>query len=158
MPPVYAIMKNSERETCRVPRLDLGRRGAAKTKAMVSVTALNPKSADAPVGEIASGLSGPEREQLRRVFEFAQTVYQGKVLGSGEPALEHALGLARSIASLGLDADSRAAGLLFAIPSYLPESAETLEAEFGVEINADTIAALTSLPTICEYLKENQHA
>jgi len=33
-----------------------------------------------------------------------------------------------------------------------------LEAEFGVEINADTIAALTSLPTICEYLKENQHA
>jgi len=34
----------------------------------------------------------------------------------------------------------------------------SLEAEFGVEINADTIAALTSIPAICVYLKENQHA
>ncbi len=33
-----------------------------------------------------------------------------------------------------------------------------LEADFGVEINADTIAALTSIPAICTYLKENQHA
>jgi acyl carrier protein len=33
-----------------------------------------------------------------------------------------------------------------------------LEAEFGVEINADTIAALTSLPAMCAYLKDNQHA
>jgi len=33
-----------------------------------------------------------------------------------------------------------------------------LEAEFGVETNADTIAALTSIPAICTYLKENQHA
>jgi len=33
-----------------------------------------------------------------------------------------------------------------------------LEAEFGVETNADTIAALTSVPAICTYLKENQHA
>lgn len=32
-----------------------------------------------------------------------------------------------------------------------------LESEYGVEINADTIAALTSIPAICTYLKENQH-
>lgn len=117
---------------------------------MVSVTAPNPKSADAPVGELAGGLSGPERDRLRRAFEFARTVYQGKVLGSGEPALEHALGLARSIASLGLDADSRAAGLLFAIPSYLPKSAETLEAEFGERIAAlvDGITQLNRLRVI----------
>lgn len=33
-----------------------------------------------------------------------------------------------------------------------------LEAQFGVEINADTIAALTSIPSICSYLQENHHA
>lgn len=32
-----------------------------------------------------------------------------------------------------------------------------LESEYGVEINADTIAALISIPAICTYLKENQH-
>jgi len=30
-----------------------------------------------------------------------------------------------------------------------------LEEHFGVEINADTIAALTSIPQICSYLEEN---
>ena len=30
-----------------------------------------------------------------------------------------------------------------------------LEERFGVEINADTIAALISIPQICAYLKEN---
>ena len=33
-----------------------------------------------------------------------------------------------------------------------------LEEHFGVEVSADTIAALTSLPAICSYLKENGHA
>lgn len=33
-----------------------------------------------------------------------------------------------------------------------------LESEFGVEINADTITQLTSLPVIYSYLQENGHA
>lgn len=33
-----------------------------------------------------------------------------------------------------------------------------LEANFGVEINADTIAQLTSIPAICSYIQENGHA
>jgi acyl carrier protein len=32
-----------------------------------------------------------------------------------------------------------------------------LEERYGVEINADTIAALTSIPVICAYLQENHH-
>jgi len=32
-----------------------------------------------------------------------------------------------------------------------------LEEHFGVEVSADTIAALTSVPAICDYLKENGH-
>jgi acyl carrier protein len=33
-----------------------------------------------------------------------------------------------------------------------------LEERFGVEISADTIATLTSLPAICTYLQDNGHA
>ena len=33
-----------------------------------------------------------------------------------------------------------------------------LEERFGVEVSADTIAALTGVPAICAYLKENGHA
>jgi len=32
-----------------------------------------------------------------------------------------------------------------------------LEATFGIEVNADTIGALTSLPAILEHLTEKQH-
>ena len=33
-----------------------------------------------------------------------------------------------------------------------------LEAQYGIEINAETIAALTSIPAICSYIQENHHA
>jgi acyl carrier protein len=33
-----------------------------------------------------------------------------------------------------------------------------LENRFGIEISADTIAALTSIPAICAYIQENGHA
>jgi acyl carrier protein len=32
-----------------------------------------------------------------------------------------------------------------------------LEEKFGVEINADTIAALVSIPEICKHLESNDH-
>lgn len=34
----------------------------------------------------------------------------------------------------------------------------SLEAQLGVEINADTITALTSVAAICEHLAQNGHA
>ena len=33
-----------------------------------------------------------------------------------------------------------------------------LETQFGIEINAETIAALTSVPEICAYIQESGHA
>ena len=34
----------------------------------------------------------------------------------------------------------------------------SLETRFRIEINADTIAALTSIPAICDYIQENGNA
>ena len=33
-----------------------------------------------------------------------------------------------------------------------------LENRFGIEINAETIGSLTSIPAICTYIQENGHA
>jgi citrate synthase len=33
-----------------------------------------------------------------------------------------------------------------------------LEAQYGIEINAETIGALTSIPAICSYIQENHYA
>jgi len=104
---------------------------------MVSTTRPN-------AGEIGDDLlaaTAPEedRRALVRALEFARGVYGEKVLGTGEPAYEHALGLARGVAQLRLDVDSLAAGVLFAVPAYLPQAEEKLTQAFGA-----TVAALVS--------------
>ncbi|HKX39406.1 MAG TPA: bifunctional (p)ppGpp synthetase/guanosine-3',5'-bis(diphosphate) 3'-pyrophosphohydrolase, partial [Burkholderiales bacterium] len=60
-------------------------------------------------------------------------LYAGQVLSTGEPCWTHALGLAASLAAIGVDAPGRAAGVLFAAPKYL-EDPERLAAAFGGEI------------------------
>ncbi|HSF82380.1 MAG TPA: acyl carrier protein [Anaerolineales bacterium] len=81
---------------------------------------------------------------------------------------EHATALidriqALLVTALQVPAEEVSAGLAFGdLPQWDSmghmEVMMALEAEFGVEINADTIAALTSIPAISAYLKDNQHA
>ncbi|HKX37959.1 MAG TPA: bifunctional (p)ppGpp synthetase/guanosine-3',5'-bis(diphosphate) 3'-pyrophosphohydrolase, partial [Burkholderiales bacterium] len=75
---------------------------------------------------------------LGRALEFAEPLYAGQLLSTGEPAWAHALGLAGNLAAIGVDAPARAAGVLFAAPKVLQET-EKLREAFG-----DEIAALAS--------------
>jgi GTP pyrophosphokinase len=102
---------------------------------MVSVVQLHPQSGAAALEPIAAGLPAPERALVGRALEFAEPLYAGKLLSTGEPAWGHALGLAASLAAIGLDAPGRAAGVLFAAPSYL-DGIEPLQGPFGDEIAA----------------------
>ena len=102
---------------------------------MVTVVQLHPQSAAGALGPLAEGLEAAERELLARALEFAEPLYAGQLLSTGEPAWGHALGLAASLASIGLDAPGRAAGVLFAAPKYLGES-DRLRDAFGAEIAA----------------------
>lgn len=86
-----------------------------------------------------TGLPEADAVRLRRAYEFAVPVYAGKLLGTGEPVLEHALGVASSLAALRLDAETRIAGILFAVPQYLADSQDKLAAAFG-----PTVAALVA--------------
>jgi GTP pyrophosphokinase len=77
--------------------------------------------AEAAWDSIAAGLPVADAERLRRALEFAAPLYADKRLGTGEPALEHALGAVSSLAALRLDAETRIAGILFAAPQYLAD-------------------------------------
>jgi len=104
--------------------------------------------------QIAAGLPEAEAARLRRACEFAVSVYAGKLLGTGEPALEHALGIVSSLAALRLDAETRIAGILFAVPQYLADSRDKLSAEFSPAVAAlvDGLAKLNQLRIVTRAL------
>ncbi len=101
---------------------------------MVSVVQLHPRSErDALIDSFGADLAAADRELLSRALEFADPLYAGQMLSTGESVWPHALGLASSLAALGLDAASRAAGLLFAAPKFLG-STDALHERFGAEV------------------------
>jgi GTP pyrophosphokinase len=102
---------------------------------MVSVVQLHPKNGAAALEPLAEGLAAGERATLAAALEFAEPLYAGHALSTGEPVWPHALGLGASLAAIGVDPAARAAGLLFAAPKYVGERAhEQLAARFGAEV------------------------
>ncbi|MSQ49571.1 MAG: bifunctional (p)ppGpp synthetase/guanosine-3',5'-bis(diphosphate) 3'-pyrophosphohydrolase [Betaproteobacteria bacterium] len=106
---------------------------------MVSVVPLfptqHPRSGAAALDTLAEGLAGAERALLARALEFAEPLYAGQTLSTGEPVWPHALGLAAGLVSIGVDPVARAAGILFAAPQQL-NGLEQLTEKFGVEVAA----------------------
>jgi GTP pyrophosphokinase len=104
------------------------------------VVTVSQRSADAVVSAALepalAGLDAPERTLVQRAEAFAAPLYDGKLLGTGEPALEHAYGLAANLARLRLDAATRAAGLLYAVPEYLPDAEARIAAHFDATVAA----------------------
>jgi GTP pyrophosphokinase len=104
---------------------------------MVSVVPLfpgqHPQSGAAALGPLAEGLAAPERALVARALDFAEPLYAGQTLSTGEPVWPHALGLAASLAAIGMDPVARAAGILFAAPKYLG-GLDPLEERFGAQI------------------------
>ena len=109
---------------------------------------------DPALAAIAAGLSEADADRLQRAYAFAGSMYADKLLGTGEPALEHALGLVGSLAALRLDAETRIAGLLFAAPQYLADSENKLATEFGpaVATLVEGIAKLNRLRVVTRSL------
>jgi GTP pyrophosphokinase len=100
---------------------------------MVSVVQLHAQSGAAAIEPLAEGLAGEERAIVARALEFAEPLYAGQVLSTGEPVWSHALGLTAGLAGIGVDPVARAAGVLFAAPKYLP-AGQAISGHFGQEI------------------------
>src|SRR3954469_24519099 len=99
---------------------------------MVSVVKLHPQSGAAAVGALAGDLAPADRARVAAALDFAEPLYAGQVLSTGEPTWVHALGLGANLASIGLDAPGRVAGVLFAAPKLV--DLEELKNKFGDEV------------------------
>src|SRR5256712_9323645 len=122
---------------------------------MVTVVQLHPQTGAAALGPPAGGLAAAERGLLGRARESAEPMYAGQVLSTGEPTWSHALGLAASLASIGLDAPGRAAGVLFAAPKHLG-GVDALRQRFGEEI-AGLAAGVEKLYQLRVATRANPH-
>lgn len=80
---------------------------------------------------LSVGLPPAEADKLKQAVEYAWEHYGDKTLGSGERIWSHALGMAVIIAGLKLDAESRMAAVLFAIPSFDENGIARIEERFG---------------------------
>ena len=99
---------------------------------MVSVThAISSEYGEVPLDLLAEGLDDAQRALLERALELAEDLYEGHVLGTGEPVWTHALGMALIAASLRLDAETRIAAILFAVADYLENSFDQLSEGFS---------------------------
>jgi GTP pyrophosphokinase len=105
---------------------------------MVSVVHSLPDSGvdDAVFRQLAAELPEDDLDRLTQAFRLAEELYAGKVLGTGEDALEHAVGMALIVASLRLDLDTRIAALLFAAYDHLDDTREKLAEAFGEPVAA----------------------
>jgi len=80
---------------------------------------------------LCDGLPEEDAGRLRAAEAFAREIYGEHQLGSSEGVLSHALGMALILVGLKLDADSRLAALLFAIPTYDEHGLEKIGKRFG---------------------------
>lgn len=116
---------------------------------MVSVThSVSDAGLDAATrGLLGEGLDDAGRRLVEGALEIAWPRYAAQVLGTGEDVRRHALGMALIAASLRLDADARAAAILFAASDFV-DPADTAIAErlgAGVARLADGLGRLKAL-------------
>src|SRR3954470_15932384 len=100
---------------------------------MVTVVQLHAQNSAAALEPIGDGLEAADRALLLRALAYAEPLYAGQALSTGEATWTHALGLGANLASIGLDAAGRAAGVLFAATKHLGDP-EDLARTFGAEI------------------------
>ncbi len=93
---------------------------------------------------LSDGVSAEEATKLREAAAFAREIYAGHALGSGEGVWPHALGMALILVGLRLDADSRLAALLFAVPTYEEHGLTLIEERFG-HAAAHLVSGITRL-------------
>ena len=91
---------------------------------MVSVVhALPPAAAEADaLPRLQAGLPVEGQTRVATAFTQARDAYGERLLGTGEPVFQHALGTALIAAALDLDAEVRCAALLFAAGDHIEDA------------------------------------
>lgn len=99
------------------------------------------------LAQLSAGLPAEAAVRVADALALAREIYDDATLGTGEPILPHALGMALIVAGLDLDGDARIAALLFAATDHLKDCAAKLKARFGAEA-AELVANMDHLGSL----------
>src|SRR5687768_210274 len=99
--------------------------------------------------QLVFGLSQDDASRIDDVLAYVEPFYAGRILPTGQDALEFSKRLASVLAVLNTDADTRIAGLLFELPVLNPQAALQIESRFGKDI-ADLVSNIRQLMRLHE--------
>jgi len=100
---------------------------------------------------------GVDKDLIRRAFDEAEQAHRGQVRRSGEPFINHPLGVALICAQLHLDAQTIASALLHDVIEDTETDGDELRASFGPEI-AQLVEGVTKLTRISFQSREQAEA
>ncbi len=92
-------------------------------------------------------LNTEQKRFLRSVAAFASDAHTGQLRKSGEPYIIHSLHAARTLAEIGMDEITIAAGLLHDVPEDTPITLDEISKKFGPEVSylVDGITKLSKI-------------
>ena len=82
-----------------------------------------------------TALSSEDKKFLLAVAAFASDAHSGQKRKSGEPYIIHSLHAARTLAEIGMDEITIAAGLLHDVPEDTPITLDEISKKFGKEVS-----------------------
>jgi GTP diphosphokinase / guanosine-3',5'-bis(diphosphate) 3'-diphosphatase len=116
-----------------------------------------PQSLDGLLKKVRAYNPKADVRQVQRAYESAEASHRGQVRKSGEPFIEHPLGVAHILADLGMDTITLEAALLHDVVEDTSFSLEDIERDFGNEV-AGIVDGLTKLEKIEYRTREQQQA
>src|SRR5438876_6062568 len=112
---------------------------------------------DELLAEVAAYNPGVDRDLLSRAFRFAARAHDGQQRRSGEDFVHHPYGVSLILASLKLDEETIAAGLLHDVVEDTDTTLEEVKDEFGDEI-AKLVDGVTKLTRVQFQSREQAEA
>jgi GTP diphosphokinase / guanosine-3',5'-bis(diphosphate) 3'-diphosphatase len=113
-----------------------------------------PLSLDSLLRKVRSYNPKADVRQVQRAYEFAEASHRGQLRKSGDPFIEHPLGVAHILADLGMDTTTLVAALLHDVVEDTEQGLGEVRTDFGDEIAA-IVDGLTKLDRI-EYRSREQ--
>jgi GTP diphosphokinase / guanosine-3',5'-bis(diphosphate) 3'-diphosphatase len=113
-----------------------------------------PLSLDSLLRKVRAYNPKADVRQVQRAYEFAEASHRGQLRKSGDPFIEHPLGVAHILADLGMDTTTLVSALLHDVVEDTDLGLDEVREDFGDEVAA-IVDGLTKLEKI-EYRSREQ--
>jgi GTP pyrophosphokinase len=123
----------------------------------VSSSTGDAQTLDALLRKVRSYNPKADVRTVQRAYEFAEESHRGQLRKSGDPFIEHPLGVAHILADLGMDTTTLVSALLHDVVEDTDLSLDEVERDFGDEV-ALIVDGLTKLDRITFRSREQAQA